>query len=116
VSEERRLVHLKAADGTQTKCGRPDAADLTNWVRGATYDEVYVPADVLERADAVCNACQEAALADDAGSDDEVVDDEPTNDTAAAGAKDQTDPAFAEITDERLMREVARRLRERPLA
>jgi hypothetical protein len=114
VPDQRRVVHLKAA-GLEAKCGASDAADLTNWVRGATYDEIYVPADVLERADLVCGRCQEAALEDDGGSDDDVVsDDDGPGDKATDAAAD--DPAFAEVTDERLIREIARRLRERPLA
>ena len=108
---ERGLVHLRAAQTGEAKCGAADAADLTNWVRGATFDEIYVPADVLDRADRICNACQEAALDDESGSDDEV--EEEGELSADAEPSAANDPVFAEISDERLVRELARRLRER---
>ena len=116
MAPERGLVHLKAPGTGEVKCGATDASDVTNWVRGATFDEIYVPADVLDRAARVCNACQEAALDDDSGSDD-VVEDE--TDAAApddVGSTSGPDPAFAEVSDERLLSEIARRLREGPLS
>jgi len=105
--DQPRLIHLKGAAGLEPKCGAADAWRLTNWVRGASFEEVYVPADVVGSSDAVCPRCQEAALRDDTGSDDEVVPDEVGAETAE---RDDTDPAFAEITDERFVRELARRL------
>jgi hypothetical protein len=104
---ERRVVHLKGSS-LGPKCGSADAAIVTNWVLGASYHEVYVPADVLQRADLVCERCQDAALADDTGSDDEVVSD--TEDERSEPAFDAGDAAFAEISDQRLLRELARRL------
>jgi len=108
--EERRLIHLRAANGLEPKCGARDAASLTNWVRGASYEEIYVPADVLQRADVICGKCQDAALHDDSGSDDEVVADQDAA-GAAPDADDAPDTAFVEVTDERLLREIARRFR-----
>jgi hypothetical protein len=104
---ERRVVHLKGSS-LGPKCGSADAAIVTNWVLGASYHEVYVHADVLQRADLVCERCQDAALADDTGSDDEVVSD--TEDERTEPAFDEGDAAFAEISDQRLLRELARRL------
>jgi hypothetical protein len=109
MSEERRIAHLKGSTSLGPKCGTTEASIVTNWVLGATFNEVYVPADVLERADQVCGRCQEAALKDESGSDDEVVpDDEDTITEQVA----EDDPAFAEVSDERLLGELARRLRE----
>jgi hypothetical protein len=105
---EQRVVHLKGSSSLGPKCGTSDASIVTNWVLGATYHEVYVPADVLQRADLVCERCQDAALADDTGSDDEVVPD--IDDEASEQAQDEGDPAFAEVSDQRLLRELARRL------
>ncbi|TMG51172.1 MAG: hypothetical protein E6H91_03645 [Chloroflexi bacterium] len=105
---ERRVVHLKGSSSLGPKCGATDASIVTNWVLGATYHEVYVPADVLQRADLVCERCQDAALADDSGSDDEVVPD--TEEEDSRPAQDEGDPAFAEVSDQRLLRELARRL------
>ena len=105
---ERRLVHLKGSSSLGPKCGATDASIVTNWVLGATYHEVYVPADVLQRADLVCERCQDAALADDSGSDDEVVPD--SEEEESGPAQDEGDPAFAEVSDQRLLRELARRL------
>ena len=105
---ERRVVHLKGSSSLGPKCGAAEASIVTNWVLGATYHEVYVPADVLQRADLVCERCQDAALADDSGSDDEVVPD--TEEDGPESAQDEGDPAFAEISDQRLLRELARRL------
>src|SRR5216117_509854 len=104
---ERRVVHLKGSS-LGPKCGSADAAIVTIWVLGASYHEVYVPADVLQRADLVCERCQDAALADDSGSDDEVVPD--TEEEDSRPAQDEGDPAFAEVSDQRLLRELARRL------
>ena len=105
---ERRVVHLKGSSSLGPKCGATDASIVTNWVLGATYHEVYVPADVLQRADLVCERCQDAALADDSGSDDEVVPD--TEEEDSRPAQDEGDPACAEVSDQRLLRELARRL------
>ncbi len=105
---ERRVVHLKGSSSLGPKCGATDASIVTNWVLGATYHEVYVPADVLQRADLVCERCQDAALADDSGSDDEVVPD--TEEEDSRPAQDEGDPAFAEVSDQRLLRELGRRL------
>ena len=99
---ERRVVHLKGSSSLGPKCGATDASIVTNWVLGATYHEVYVPADVLQRADLVCERCQDAALADDSGSDDEVVPD--TEEEDSRPAQDEGDPAFAEVSDQRLLR------------
>jgi len=107
--EQQRIAHLKGSTGLGPKCGTTDASIVTNWVLGATYREIYVPADVLQRADQVCGRCQEAALNDESGSDDEVLpDDEDTTAESAAG----DDPAFAEVSDQRLLRELARRLHD----
>lgn len=108
--EEQRIAHLKGSTGLGPKCGTTDASIVTNWVLGATYNEVYVPADVLERADRVCGRCQEAALNDESGSDDEVVPEE--DEAAATETVPEEDPAFAEVSDQRLLRELARRLHE----
>jgi len=105
---ERRVVHLKGSSSLGPKCGATEASIVTNWVLGATYHEVYVPADVLQRADLVCERCQDAALADDSGSDDEVVPD--TEEEDSRPAQDEGDPAFAEVSDQRLLRELGRRL------
>jgi hypothetical protein len=105
---ERRVVHLKGSSSLGPKCGSADASIVTNWVLGASFHEVYVPADVLQRADLVCERCQDAALADDSGSDDEVVSE--ADDAAVEPALDEGDIAFAEISDQRLLRELARRL------
>jgi hypothetical protein len=110
MSEEQRIAHLKGSTGLGPKCGTTEASIVTNWVLGATFNEVYVPADVLERADQVCGRCQEAALNDESGSDDEVVPDD--EDTSAEQVVAKDDPAFAEVSDQRLLGELARRLRE----
>jgi hypothetical protein len=72
---------------------------MTNWVHGASFPEIYVPAEIVGRADVICRKCQEAALDDDAGSDDEVVDDAEDNATVLTAA-----------TDADLLAELARRL------
>jgi hypothetical protein len=106
---QTRLVHLKRASGLETKCGATDATIVTNWVRGASFPEIYVPAEVVGSADVVCRKCQEEALVDDTGSDDEVV---PEGDeTREAGpAAEETDLGLVEVSDRRLIKEIARRL------
>ena len=95
-----RLIHLKGASELEPKCGATDATSTTNWVRGASFPEVYVPAEVVGGADVVCRRCQEEAIANDTGSDDEVVpDDEETN---AARLEDASDAD--------LLAEIARRM------
>jgi hypothetical protein len=104
---EQRMAHLKGLTGLGPKCGTTEASIVTNWVLGATYNEIYVPADVLQRADQVCGRCQEAALSDESGSDDEVM---PEDEEAATETNAEDDLTFAEVSDERLLRELARRL------
>ena len=94
-----RLIHLKGASELEPKCGATDATSTTNWVRGASFPEVYVPAEVVGTADVVCRKCQEAAIDNDSGSDDEVVSDEEE-----AGA------VLADASDADLLAEIARRL------
>ncbi|HEV8536936.1 MAG TPA: hypothetical protein VGR87_14615 [Candidatus Limnocylindria bacterium] len=108
MAEQRRVMHLKQAGGTQPKCGATDAWSLTNWVRGASYNEVYVPTEVVSKADVVCDRCQDEALRDDGGSDDEVVPE--GEEERPEQAEEPMDPAFAEVTDERLIHELERRL------
>lgn len=103
-----RLVHLKQGSGMEPKCGAADATNLTNWVRGASFDEVYVPADIVGTTDLVCRKCQEEALRDDSGSDDEVVADDEAS--AAEPELADADPALVEVSDRRLLKEIARRL------
>ena len=104
---EQRIAHLKGSTGLGPKCGTTEASIVTNWVLGATYNEIYVPADVLQRADQVCGRCQEAALSDESGSDDEIM---PEDEEAATETNAEDDLTFAEVSDERLLRELARRL------
>jgi glutaredoxin-related protein len=100
VNGQPRLIHLKGASELEPKCGATDATSTTNWVRGASFSEVYVPAEVVGGADVVCRRCQEEALTNDSGSDDEVVpDDEETRDTA-----------LADVSDADLLAEIARRM------
>jgi glutaredoxin-related protein len=99
VNGQPRLIHLKGASELEPKCGATDATSTTNWVRGASFPEVYVPAEVVGTADVVCRKCQEAAIDNDSGSDDEVVSDEEE-----AGA------ALADMSDADLLAEIARRL------
>ncbi|TMC70412.1 MAG: hypothetical protein E6J13_09300 [Chloroflexi bacterium] len=61
-----------------------------------------MPAEVVGNADVVCRRCQEVAVADDRGSDDEVVPDE--EETSA------TDAALGDASDADLLAEIARRL------
>jgi hypothetical protein len=100
VNGQTRLIHLKSASELEPKCGDTDATSTTNWVHGASFPEVYVPAEVVGRADVVCRKCQEAAISNDSGSDDEVVpDDEETG-----GA------ALEDASDADLLAEIARRM------
>jgi hypothetical protein len=102
VNGQPRLVHLKSDSELEPKCRATDATSFTNWVRGASFPEVYVPAEVVGTADVVCRKCQEAAVNDDSGSDDEVVADE--EETAVV------DSALAGANDADLLAEIARRL------
>ena len=95
-----RLIHLKGASELEPKCGATDATSTTNWVRGASFAEVYVPAEVVGRADVVCSKCQEAAIGDDTGSDDEVVPDDEETSVASLEA----------LSDADLLAEIARRM------
>lgn len=97
---QQRLIHLKGASELEPKCGATDATSTTNWVRGASFPEVYVPAEVVGRADVVCRKCQEAAIGNDSGSDDEVVPDD--EETAVAALEDASDAD--------LLAEIARRM------
>ena len=95
-----RLIHLKGASELEPKCGATDATSTTNWVRGASFAEVYVPAEVVGRADVVCGKCQEEAISNDTGSDDEVV---PDDEEASVAA-------LADMSDADLLAEIARRM------
>ena len=95
-----RLIHLKGASELEPKCGAADATSTTNWVRGASFPEVYVPAEVVGRADVVCRKCQEAAISNDIGSDDEVVPDD--EETGVDGLE--------HLSDANLLAEIARRM------
>jgi hypothetical protein len=95
-----RLIHLKSASELEAKCGATDATSITNWVRGASFAEVYVPAEVVGRADVVCRRCQEEGITNDLGSDDEVVPDDEETEVAE----------IAEVSDADLLAEVARRM------
>jgi hypothetical protein len=100
VNGQPKLIHLKGASELEPKCGATDATSTTNWVRGASFPEVYVPAEVVGRADVVCRKCQEAAIGNDIGSDDEVVpDDEETSVSA-----------LEDVSDADLLAEIARRM------
>jgi hypothetical protein len=61
---------------------------------------VYVPAEVVGTADVVCRKCQEAAISNDSGSDDEVV---PDDEETEVGQ-------LANVSDADLLAEIARRL------
>jgi len=102
VNGQPRLIHLKGASELEPKCGATDATSTTNWVRGASFPEVYVPAEVVGGADVVCRKCQEAAISNDVGSDDEVVSDDED-----AG---RVETALAEVSDAELLAEIARRM------
>jgi hypothetical protein len=100
VNGQPRLIHLRGASELEPKCGATDATSTTNWVRGASFPEVYVPAEVVGGADVVCRKCQEEAISNDSGSDDEVVpDDEET-----------TEATLADMSDADLLAEIARRM------
>jgi hypothetical protein len=102
VNGQPRLIHLRGGSELEPKCRASDATSLTNWVRGASFPEVYVPAEVVGTADVVCRKCQDEAITNDSGSDDEVVADENE-----AGA---IDAALAGASDADLLAEIARRL------
>lgn len=97
-----RLIHLRSESELEPKCRATDATTLTNWVRGASFPEVYVPAEIVGSADVVCRKCQEAAIDNDVGSDDEVVPDEEEEGTGAA--------VLSDVSDADLLAEIARRL------
>lgn len=99
-----RLIHLKGESELEPKCRATDATSLTNWVRGASFPEVYVPAEIVGTADVVCRKCQEAAIDNDIGSDDEVVPDEEDEDTGVV------DAVLSDVSDADLLAEIARRL------
>src|SRR5437870_3380987 len=99
VNAQPRLIHLKSGSELGPKCGASDATSTTNWVRGASFPEVYVPAEVVGTADVVCRKCQEAAIDNDSGSDDEVVADE------------EIGAALADVSDAARLAGVARRPR-----
>lgn len=106
-----RLIHLRSESELEPKCHATDATSLTNWVRGASFPEVYVPAEIVGNADVVCRRCQEAAVDNDIGSDDEVVPDEEEEDTGVV------DAVLADVSDSDLLAEIARRMGdERALA
>jgi hypothetical protein len=102
VNGQPRLIHLKGESGFDAKCRAADATTLTNWVRGASFPEVYVPAEVVGTADVVCRRCQEEAIDNDVGSDDEVVPDD--EETGVAGG------ALTGMSDADLLAEIARRM------
>jgi hypothetical protein len=102
VNGQPRLIHLKGASELEPKCGATDATSVTNWVRGATFPEVYVPAEVVGRADVVCRKCQESAVSNDIGSDDEVVSDDED-----AG---RVETPLADVSDADLLAEIAHRM------
>lgn len=99
-----RLIHLRSESELEPKCRATDATTLTNWVRGASFPEVYVPAEIVGSADVVCRKCQEAAIDNDIGSDDEVVPDEEDEDTGVV------DAVLSDVSDADLLAEIARRL------
>jgi hypothetical protein len=111
VNGQPRLIHLRSESELEPKCRATDATSLTNWVRGASFPEVYVPAEIVGNADVVCRKCQEAAVDNDIGSDDEVVPDEEEEDTGVV------DAVLADVSDSDLLAEIARRMGdERALA
>ena len=59
-----------------------------------------MPAEVVGTADVVCRRCQEAAITNDSGSDDEVVGDEEDTDASA----------LEDASDADLLAEIARRM------
>jgi hypothetical protein len=100
VNGQPRLIHLKSGSELEAKCGAADAVTTTNWVRGASFTEVYVPAEVVGRAEVVCGRCQEEAITNDTGSDDEVVPDDEETSVAT----------LADLNDADLLAEIARRM------
>lgn len=102
-----RLIHLKSESELLPKCRATDATSLTNWVRGASFPEVYVPAEVVGNADVVCRKCQEAAIDNDIGSDDEVVSDEEKDEEENTGV---VYGVLTDVSDAELLAEIARRL------
>jgi hypothetical protein len=111
VNGQPRLIHLRSESELEPKCRATDATSLTNWVRGASFPEVYVPAEIVGTADVVCRKCQEAAVDNDIGSDDEVVPEEEEEDTGVV------DAVLADVSDSDLLAEIARRMGdERALA
>jgi hypothetical protein len=107
VNGQTRLIHLKSESELVPKCGATDATSFTNWVRGASFPEVYVPAEVVGNADVVCRKCQEAAIDNDVGSDDEVVSDEEEVKEQDSGV---VFGVLADASDAQLLAELARRL------
>jgi hypothetical protein len=107
VNGQPRLIHLKSESELLPKCRATDATSLTNWVRGASFPEVYVPAEVVGNADVVCRKCQEAAIDNDIGSDDEIVPDEEEVKEEDSGA---VFGVLSDVSDAELLAEIARRL------
>jgi hypothetical protein len=108
VNGQPRLIHLRGESELEPKCRATDAGSLTNWVRGASFPEVYVPAEVVGIADVVCRKCQEEAIDNDVGSDDEVVPDE--EEAAPVVNTGVVDAVLADVSDADLLAEIARRL------
>jgi hypothetical protein len=107
VNGQPRLIHLKSESELLPKCRATDATSLTNWVRGASFPEVYVPAEVVGNADVVCRKCQEAAIDNDIGSDDEIVPDEEEVKEEDSGI---VFGVLSDASDAELLAEIARRL------
>jgi hypothetical protein len=107
VNGQPRLIHLKSESELLPKCRATDATSLTNWVRGASFPEVYVPAEVVGNADVVCRKCQEAAIDNDIGSDDEIVPDEEEVKEEDSGV---VFGVLSDASDAELLAEIARRL------
>ncbi|MEK6207215.1 MAG: hypothetical protein AABM32_06185 [Chloroflexota bacterium] len=103
-----RLIHLKSESELLPKCRATDATSLTNWVRGASFPEVYVPAEVVGNADVVCRKCQEAAIDNDIGSDDEVVPEEEEDEEEEG--RGVVYGVLTDVSDAELLAEIARRL------
>jgi hypothetical protein len=107
VNGQPRLIHLKGESDLEPKCRAADATSFTNWVRGASFPEVYVPAEVIGTADVVCRKCQEAAITDDSGSDDEVV---PDDEAVKEEDRGVVFAVLSDVSDAELLAEIARRL------
>lgn len=103
-----RLIHLKSESELLPKCRATDATSLTNWVRGASFPEVYVPAEVVGNAEVVCRKCQEAAIDNDIGSDDEVVPEEEEDEEEEG--RGVVYGVLTDVSDAELLAEIARRL------